>query len=403
MSISLWSLIATTGWSCALIALIHGLRKHQPNGLTFSVRLIPMLYLFCILRAVLPLDFTGSIVISDSWLYPRILEILQKPLPFPSFVGVSLSLLSLGAIVWGTGTAFLLIRYFYAYWKARLELRQSGIPCDAREFRILQMIRTNMQQTHPHIKQPKLLFSLAVYRVLGLDNACEFGIFQRHILLPEASSTYTDQELYHLLLHEYTHICNNDVLANGLSSLFCILFWWNPFAYLLKVDLEQAMELKCDAMVTQDMTYMEKAAYLRTMIRIVASPAGQKKLISPSSAFLRHNMTQNIKERCAAIAEPKQPQQKDGTLWILGIFFALIILSYAVIVQPAFFPELEEGPGIIYCDESNTYILQNDKGEYWIYTQGLEPERLSQEEMVIFSQSEVPIYYSKEEKPPTAP
>lgn len=360
MSISLWSLIASTGWSCALIVLIRGLRKHKPNGLTFSVWLIPMLYLFCILRAVLPLDFTSSIVIGDAWLYPRILAILQKPLPFPSFQDGSLSLLSLGAIVWGTGTAFLLIRYFYAYWKARYELRESGIPCDAREYRILQTIRANMQQTHPHIKQPKLLFSLAVYRVLGLDNACEFGIFQSHILLPESSSTYTDNELYHLLLHEYTHICNNDILANGIASLFCILFWWNPFAYLLKADLEQAMELKCDAMVTQNMTSLEKASYLRTMIRIVASPAGQKKLLDPSSAFLRSSMTQNIKERCAAIAEPKQPQQKDGTLWILGIFFALIIFSYTVIVEPVFSPERQEGKETIGFDKSYSYVLENE-------------------------------------------
>ena len=78
----------------------------------------------------------------------------------------------------------------------------------------------------------------------GLDIPFGIGVFQKRIFLPDKE--YSESELFYILKHEYTHFCNHDLVVKMLVNLFCCVFWWNPFVYLLQNDITEILELKCD-------------------------------------------------------------------------------------------------------------------------------------------------------------
>ena len=78
---------------------------------------------------------------------------------------------------------------------------------------------------------------------------CCMGVFKKRILIPEKS--FSDTELYYIIFHEYIHLQNNDFLVKMLINMLCAFYWWNPFVCLLKKDLNQSMEIRCDSLVVQ--------------------------------------------------------------------------------------------------------------------------------------------------------
>lgn len=95
----------------------------------------------------------------------------------------------------------------------------------------------------------------------------EVGIFRKSILLPD--EPYTDSELYYILKHEYTHFQNKDLLIKILIYIYWCLFWWNPAIYLLKNDLSQILEIKCDLDVIDHMGNEHRVEYLTTIVTML--------------------------------------------------------------------------------------------------------------------------------------
>lgn len=93
------------------------------------------------------------------------------------------------------------------------------------------------------------------------------GVFRKRILLPRQD--YTQQELHYILLHEHAHFDRHDHLIKMLVQIVCCIFWWNPLAYLLRREISQMLELRCDKAVTQNLTPEEKEEYLSVLLKLV--------------------------------------------------------------------------------------------------------------------------------------
>ena len=78
------------------------------------------------------------------------------------------------------------------------------------------------------------------------------GLMKPTIYLPKI--IFSDTELYNILLHEWTHYIHKDIWIKFLLKLLCIIYWWNPFLYLLKHDIDDTLEIKCDISITTKMT-----------------------------------------------------------------------------------------------------------------------------------------------------
>ena len=55
-------------------------------------------------------------------------------------------------------------------------------------------------------------------------------------------------------------------MGEAAHSGVLLLVWWNPLVYLLRRDLPQILEIRCDMAVTKDYTVSQKAEYLQTIV-----------------------------------------------------------------------------------------------------------------------------------------
>ena len=175
--------------------------------------------------------------------------------------------------------------------------------------------------------------------------------------------------MYYILKHEYTHFCNRDLTVKFLVHLFCCVFWWNPAVYLLKKDISQILEIKCDIRATEKFSKRERLEYLLPIVRVLerAESTGRTQPPMLSTGLASRKNQGDTRERFRMITAVPRSISKlcQGAFWTLAV--TLVVLSYSFVLQPAFDPPVEE----IYTDETayevvieNGYIQQKQDGSF---------------------------------------
>ena len=79
-----------------------------------------------------------------------------------------------------------------------------------------------------------------------LDAPAVTGILSPVVLVPRASSTWTDARRVAVLLHELAHVRQQDCLTQILAQLACAAHWFDPLAWLAARRLRLERELSAD-------------------------------------------------------------------------------------------------------------------------------------------------------------
>ena len=80
------------------------------------------------------------------------------------------------------------------------------------------------------------------------------------------SALYTEAELNNILEHEKVHCEQNHSADVLISRLFCILFWYNPFAWWYKKAILQNLEFIADSEALKNIS--DKKAYQITLLKV---------------------------------------------------------------------------------------------------------------------------------------
>ena len=79
----------------------------------------------------------------------------------------------------------------------------------------------------------------------------------------------SDTNMRMVLLHELTHYKRKDLLIKWLSLFVNAVHWFNPLAYLLRVNVSESCEVSCDMEVTKNMSVEEQKQYMKTILDLV--------------------------------------------------------------------------------------------------------------------------------------
>lgn len=208
------------------------------------------------------------------------------------------------------------------------------------------------------------------------------GIFHPCILLPKQD--YTEAQQQHILKHECIHIQHKDILTKVLIGVFCRIWWWNPTVYLLKKDVAQVMEMRCDGEVAQGMNRQERASYLETLLMVIKrqDEAGQE--FEGGVFLVTVNAPVRIKERFDYVAGDIRTDKKGKVLlWVLTL--GMFALSYMIVIQSRFeapMSEIEGQEGYYAIDMENSYLIHCDDGRYIMHTSGGEEIEIDEEEAI---------------------
>tara|TARA_R100001143_G_scaffold63581_1_gene72399 strand:+ start:2729 stop:4672 length:1944 start_codon:yes stop_codon:yes gene_type:complete len=148
-----------------------------------------------------------------------------------------------------------------------------------------------------------------------------FGYINPVILLPKSLQT-NSEKLNLAIRHELTHISQNDFLSQVTTICTGIFFWFHPIVHLLKRELIEFRELRCDSMVLSEQNISRKE-YASLLLELLHMPNFDKELSV--------NMAQessNLKKRIQMITKPNihKPIPKRLSFTLFGV----IIISTAI-------------------------------------------------------------------------
>lgn len=146
------------------------------------------------------------------------------------------------------------------------------------------------------------------------QSPCAVGIIRPVIYLPEWAAK-SGEDLKYILAHEMTHIRRLDNLYALLTTICCILFWFDPLVWLMGKLSTKDREPACDAWVISHMTDSEKTAY---GLAIVSAVQGRSlsKTIPLASAFASDS--NSVMDRLKLI-KSKKTCAKSLTVLVMAI------------------------------------------------------------------------------------
>ena len=171
--------------------------------------------------------------------------------------------------------------------------------------------------------EPAEIFGTAVYRLK--DDITPFSFFN---LIFVNTDKHSEAELTQILLHEQTHVQQRHSFDVLLIESLTLLFWWNPFVWLMKREMTMNLEYLADqGVLTHGVNSREyqyhilRLTYQETAVPIVNN----------------FNVSQ-LKQRIMMMNQSKSPAYKVGR-YLLVLPLVLLFLTansiYAAQREPA--------------------------------------------------------------------
>lgn len=348
MDITFFSVWMTVLWSSILILIFYVLRtKYQLIDIC-SVSGVIVLYLFCMIRMIIPVEFPWTKVIAGGTLYNRIyyFSCIERN------IGNHISVFDMLRLIWYSGTLLLLSYYVIQYVKMVRYFGGMSVQRNSKATQILDALWNSS-------KKPDILQTAAV------KTPCCFGILRKKIMIPD--KLYTEEQLRFILLHESSHLKNNDILVKNLINILCALYWWNPCVYLLKRDLSQSLEIRCDLTAVKGLDNQLKGDYLAVILSEY-----KDSLKTRNSVGLHYDNPKLLLERFQLVANERRVLVKKGNILAWIISGCLLLISYSFVFQTKYEApreDIETEQNAYEVNINNSYLIKTDDGTYFLHFQ----------------------------------
>ncbi len=157
-----------------------------------------------------------------------------------------------------------------------------------------------------------------------------FGFLKPVILLPLALVNQLSlQQTEALIIHELTHIRNNDFLLNWLLLIMQALFFFNPFIHIIAKKIKIEREKDCDVRVLH-FNYND-IVYAETLL--IAAQYQQKQLSLQLAAV---KTKKQLLERIHFFSDKKNIEFDGKNLWFITMMGLITIVLVNVLLVQAF-------------------------------------------------------------------
>ena len=241
--ISIYSLIWTF-INCGLMALVILFLRTRKNFLarygTFS---LVVLFFCCIIRMFIPVEIPNfQYIIHNTFIYNHLLNPFFT-LTFPEWTIYVI----LG--IWVLGSVVVFLRLFRQTLKTERAILANYQPAGPLALEVL-------RELDPSGKIDIRISPNIIVAILT-------GFSHPVIYLPAVD--YSEQELRYILLHEYTHYKRKDIWRKLFFNVLYVIFWWNPFIYVLRQEANELIEFQCDKQLAKDLNEWEVVDYLQIL------------------------------------------------------------------------------------------------------------------------------------------
>lgn len=294
-----YSLLMAALCSTVFALGIHILRGRPRFIGSFGPQTVLTLYGLCLLRILLPVELPFAITVEvreEAWIQ--------------GFEGLFCQ-------VWAIGSLALVLRFF----QRNLRLYHELAPFSNRRCCRAQEILRGIASEHGRALRVEVCLCPMTDVPMGT------GLIRRRIYLP--TEDYTDRELYYILTHEYAHFLTYDLPIKLAIKLLCCVFWWDPALHLIKDDIFQMLEIRCDRNAAKDLSRAQRTEYLLTILHVLRG--------SGSSGELSTGLSSggDMRERFMLVTGPERKTAVRSWVLLWGVSALFMALSYSVTFQAA--------------------------------------------------------------------
>ena len=360
MKISYYSFFYALVLSTVLLSCICFIRKKSYFSSTKEVKTFICLYALCFIRLLLPLDFTFTAGVLCPGLYSIVFDffIYRK---FRIF-HYEFSLIMIIFIT----VLFISVIKIFLYAKGCYKTAPKATTDKPYDPEQLLRVNHKIKKIYPQLP------SYPVIENQQISVPLASGILKKRIIMPAIK--YSDSELYYILLHEYTHLSENDVLKKYIVDILCTVFWWIPFKKFICKDMEQMLEINCDSAITKQLSKEKKAEYASILLKEAKRASANDVHSYMTNTALSFTFAENphaLIERFRLMAGDSKTNTKHKSKIFIAGGFLLLIFSYLAVPVPCFEPDIEEvekfGSTAVLPDnsylykENDTYFLKTEK------------------------------------------
>lgn len=155
-------------------------------------------------------------------------------------------------------------------------------------------------------------------RIIPAGSPFIAGLLRPAIYIPEAMKSPADRR--HVVIHECVHMERGDLITRPFERLIADIFWFSPFAWTIRRELDFWREAVCDEIAAERSG--DPIGYARTLARAARSSAPLRTL--PVSSFILPRK-RSLPMRLTRILDNQQKRQRP----VLASVAALLALSAA--------------------------------------------------------------------------
>ena len=355
MHFSVSSLLNVTILSGLSVLILWLMLRHQYfiNHLSFTFAFFCLGLLF--LRIFIPMEYGFTWSIYDT----NILPVIRRTFLHELFTwnGWTFNVSHLLLFLWIAGSLVVLFYQLYQYVRFYHFVKSLPAVQDSRtEHTFNEILHTQKKKKYFQVVQTEHIHSPMIVK------------FQKYyILMPDIS--LSDKEFTYILKHETTHAYHGDLALKALVNFLCILYWWNPFVYLLQIEMDKLLEFRADYFITKNMNPSERVEYLECLLHIAKEQSPYRSVPAALSFNGRKNFA--LTQRFSFILQQRTKATGFLSGAILFPFLVMILCSYCVIFEPTspMRPEdVEEGT--FELTPETAYFIRDSDNSYRLYLNG---------------------------------
>ncbi|WP_442263152.1 M56 family metallopeptidase [Tissierella sp.] len=332
------------------------------------------------MRLIFNFEVPGSIIVRSKTIFPKVYDLLRKPLYLEGF---SIKVFQVLVFIWITVGLILAINNIFKYMAFKRSLKRLE---EGRN-------RENEEIFNRILRQKEMNKKIQVIQHDKISSPFILGILKGKIYIPNIE--LLEEDLEYIILHEINHFLDKDALKKVLIQSIKYIFWWNPFAHLFANNFNHILEIQCDLKTTVNFEKEEKTKYLESITKIISQNVNNRtrnfKLDSVPN-FARIKEITSLKQRFLIVLNYKHKRNifKVFNIGLYALALVLFISSYFIIIQPHYEPT--DNGVYIDMDADNSFILEKPIGSYDVYIDNKFKYNIEKLEDLDEKLSDLPIY-----------
>ena len=151
------------------------------------------------------------------------------------------------------------------------------------------------------------------------------GILRPVVVVPtSALTTWTDERIRVVLLHELAHVRRRDCLVQAMSQVACAAYWFNPLTWVAARRLRAERERACDDLVLE--AGLRGADYAQHLLDIARTVTSRRSLSAAALAMARPS---ELEGRLLAILDGHRARRVVGARFSWRLAAAIVAIVRA--------------------------------------------------------------------------